>query len=229
MNVTEAFGISYVGFYSTVLPPLQSVWMKKWFMQSVYYRVMDEPHLTNNLIIVMHRKLSTVKPDTIIGNIKKMIGKEWKMRLRNVTEVLGTPEFSMRSSFKSPSLNKADGFYNLTKEDLDWSQYKYAYMGPVLYRKEHIISRLYICNQVELEPSEFLLNSEKNALYISTSKRILFDSQFALVRSNTFTESCARICIEDSGLYERGKNAGENVTTIYLCFVVASLLLIQAL
>jgi hypothetical protein len=187
---------------------------------------MNEPHLTNNLIIVMHRKLSIVKPDTIIGNIKKMIGKGWIMRLRNVTEVLKSQEFSMRSPYISyPYMKKADGFYNLTK-DLEWSQYNNAYTALLLYRKEHIISRLYFCNQVELEPTEFLLNSEKNALYIYTSKRVLFDRQFALVRSNTLAKSRARICIEDSGLEEKGKNAGGNVTTINLCFVAASLLLL---
>jgi hypothetical protein len=101
-----------------------------------------------------------------------------------------------------------------------------VYDNPTPSGEMHTISRLYICDQVELQPSEFLLNNTQGALYIYKLKRVLFDNQFVLMRSNTFNEYRARICKEDSGLFERNTNVGEILKSFYLCFSYVSLLLI---
>jgi hypothetical protein len=175
----------------------------------------------------MRRKITSVKPDVIITDIRKMIGQAWYIRVGNVLVGLKSANFSVvsKSIWNGNYRNKAHDFYNLT-ENLKWPEYIPLYENTTPIEKIHTISRLYICDQVELEPSEFLLNSIKKALYIYTSKRVLFDNQFALISSNKFSENRARICIEDSGLYERNTNVGSIPKTFYLCFVVVRLLLI---
>jgi hypothetical protein len=228
MDVSETFGIPYNLSTATRLPPLESVWLEKWSVDTIYVRAMDESQLSNNVIIIMRRNIPSVQPDVIIANITKMIGQAWSIRVRNVTLVLKSANFSVVSKsidYGNYNFNKGDNFYNLT-ENLEWPDYAPVYHNLTLTGKLHTISKLYTCDQVELEPSEFLLNSNKDAMYIYTLKRVLFDNQFSLMRSNTFSELRARICKEDSGLYERNTNVGAILKTFDLCFVVASLLLI---
>jgi hypothetical protein len=227
MNVSETFGIQYEADISTVLPPLKSVWLEKWSVDSIHSRVMDVPQLSNNVIIITRRKIPSVKPNVIITNITKLIRQAWSIRVRNVMVGLKSANFSMgtTSLWNGNYKNKADDFYNLT-ENLEWSNYEILYDNPTPRGKILTISRLYICDQVELEPSEFLLNSKNNALYIYSSKRVLFDNQFVLVHSNDFIGNRARICIEDSGLYKRYTNMGAILKKFDLCFVKISMLLI---
>jgi hypothetical protein len=227
MNVSETFGIPYKAFYSTVLPPLKSVWLEKWSVDSIHSRVMDVPQLSNNVIIVTRRKVPSVKPNVIITNITKLIGQAWSIRVRNVMVGLKSANFSVGSNIILHGIyrNKGDDFYNLT-DNLTWSNYEKLYENPTPGGKIHTISRLYICDQVELEPSEFLLNSKNSALYIYTSKRVLFDNQFVLIRSSTSSGNRARICIEDSGLYKRTTNMGAIIKTFDICCVEVSMLLI---
>jgi hypothetical protein len=231
MNITETFGIPYQTSVAFDLPPLKSVWLEKWSVAYILNRVMDEPKLSNNVIIVMRRKISSVQPDVIITNITKMIGQAWSIHVRNDTFVLKSANFSVVSKsihYGNYDFIKADEFYNLT-ENLEWPNYELVYINQTRVLDMHTISRLYICNQIELEPSEFLLNSNKFALYIYTSKRVLFDGQFALIRSNTFNKNRARICIEDSGLFKRNTNVGSFLKCFDLCYVEVSLLLIVLL
>ncbi|XP_060600365.1 uncharacterized protein LOC132753843 [Ruditapes philippinarum] len=223
INMSEVFDIPLGNKFSSVLPSLESTWLRRWFIHSINCRVMDdESYMSNNVIIIMHRKLSKVKPDILITNIKKMIGNTWSMRLGNTTEVLKSANFSMSLSFWS-QINRSKDYksYNIT-EKLEKPQYKLVYNSNISLQKAHIITGLYICVQVELEPSEFLLLEDNRVLYIYISKRFIFDGRFALMR--TFGETRARICIEDSGLYERGRNVATILQNVYPCFLVASLL-----
>ncbi|XP_060600362.1 uncharacterized protein LOC132753840 [Ruditapes philippinarum] len=222
INVSEVFYIPYGNKFSSVLPSLKSTWLRRWFIYSINYRVMDQPQMSNNVIIIMHRKLSKVKPDNLITNIKKMIGNTWSMRLGNTTEVLKSANLSMSLSIWSQIHRSKDyTSYNIT-EKLENPQYKLVYNSKIPLQKEHIITGLYICVQVVLEPSEFLLLEDNRVLYIYISKRFIFDGRFVLMR--TFGETRARICIEDSGLNERGRNVATILQNVYPFFVVASLL-----
>jgi hypothetical protein len=215
----------YQTSFSTILPPLKSVWLENWTVESIHKRVIDMPQLSNNVIITMRRKILSIKPDVMIANIEKSIGQPWSIRVRNETVVLKSANFSMAGkSISYRKDNKVDDFYNLTK-NIEWPDYQLLYVNLTPSGEMHTISRLYICDQVELEPSEFLLNSRKYTLYIYKSKRVLFDNQFVLMRSNTFSEYSARICIDDSGLYEGKINVGAILKTFDLCFFVVSMLL----
>jgi hypothetical protein len=227
MNVSEAFGIPYQASVAENLPPLKSVWLEKWSVASIHIRVMDDPQLSNNVIIIMRRNVSSVQPDVIITNITKMIGQAWSIRVRNEMLVLKSANFSVVSKsihYGNYNSIKADEFYNFT-ENFDWPNYVPVYRNTTHSDEMHTISRLYICNQVELESSEFLLNRKQFALYIYKSKRVLFDNQFELIHKQTLFEYHARICKEDTGLFERNTNVGSILISFDLCNVEVSLLL----
>jgi hypothetical protein len=148
------------------------------------------------------------------------------MRLGNTTEVLKSTNFSMIMSFWSQNHRGKDyKSYNIT-EKLEKPQYELVFDSKIPFQKAHIITGLYMCVQIELEPSEFLLLEDNQFLYIYISKRFIFDGQFVLTQ--TFGETRARICIEDSGLYVKGRNAATTSQNVDICFVVASVLLLQA-
>jgi hypothetical protein len=226
-NVSEVFNIKYGHDYTTDLPPLKSVWMKRWSIHSIYYRVMDESLMSNNVIIVVDRKLPTVQPDTIITNIRKMIGQSWSTRIRNVTKVWKSSLFStLTTLWIDPYTNT---FNNIT-EQAYMPRYEMIYVRQTLSTITQIVTRLYICEQVELAPSEFVLSKRKNILYSYMNNRFMFDGQFVLTYSGTRGESRARICIDDSGLLKSNGDTVNNVATFYKafghCLIVANILLI---
>jgi hypothetical protein len=140
-----------------------------------------------------------------------MIGQAWSIRVRNNTLVLKSAHFSAVSksiNYGNYNYNKGDNFYNFT-ENLEWPDYAPVYYNPTPTAKIHTISKLYSCDQVELVPSEFLLNSNKDVMYIYTLKRVLFDNQFSLMRSNTFSKPRTRIvkkildCMKETQMWEQ--------------------------
>jgi hypothetical protein len=153
-----------------------------------------------------------------------MIGKTWSLRLRNVTKVLNSAKFSKISSIWYYDGIQVDGFYNLT-DFLETPQYKLAYSPLSSYQNQHVINKLYICNQVELQSSEFLLSNDMRVLYFLTSKRFLFDGQFVIMQNEKFGKSRARICVEDSGFHAREKNMAPRRKTFDLSFINACLVL----
>jgi hypothetical protein len=227
-NVSEVFNIKYGHDYASDLPPLKSMWMKRWSVHSIYYRVMDESHMSNNIIIVVDRKLSTVQPETIITNIRKMVGQAWSTRIRNVTKVLKSSHFSTMQTFW---IDPYENTLNNITERPYMPRYERIYVRLTLSKINPIVTRFYICEQVELAPSEFVLSKSKNILYSYITKRFLFDGQFVLTYSGTRGESRARICIEDSGLLKSNGDTVNNVAIFYKalghCSIVASILLIR--
>jgi hypothetical protein len=166
----------------------------------------------------MNRKKLTVDPPMFIASIMKLIGHPWSLNLGNVTEVHKSSSFSVRNSFLSSSNSqqqtKANVPHNQTK-NIEIPQYKEVYYQHLNIQKKHIITKLYMCDQVELESSEFLLINDQRVLYSYATKRFLFDGQFALILSDISGQLHARICIEDSGLF---KAPFRNVGVIFKSF-----------
>jgi hypothetical protein len=226
-NLSEVFNIPNGKNYTTDLPPLKSKWLKRWLVHSIYYRVMDESHMSKNVIIVVDRKLSTVQPDTIITDIRKMIGQAWSIHFRNVTKVLKSSHFATLTSFRTDPYENM--FNNITGQ-VDMPRYQMIYGRLTVSRITLIVTRLYFCEQVELAPSEFILSKDKNFIYSYITKRFMFNGQFVLTYSDTQAGSRARICIEDSGLLKSNGRTVQNVGTFHNvfghCYIVTSILLI---
>jgi hypothetical protein len=192
---------------------------------------MDKPLMSNNLIIILHRKLKSVSPDSIIKSIGKMIGNTWNIDLLNVSKVLKSSKFSVYTTTIWNQQHQSIGgsFANLTG-NFEVPRYQIAYLQKVSPEPEHIITKLYQCHQVELQSSVFLLSNNMNILYNYMTKRFMFCGEFTLLHNNDFNELRARICIEDSGLFKEDMHNAENDCTfqkdIQTWFVVASLLVI---
>ena len=162
---------------------------------------MDAPLMSNNFVITIYKKLPQIRPDIIITNIKKIIKHAWFLRLRNGADIPMSSNFSIRTNiWRVRNGNKRIYFDNFT-EDVKIPMYKrvYSYRAGFI-QTPYVISKLYMCDQVELEPSEFALSTSKDVMYSYTTKRFMFDGQFTLVQSQDGRYR-ARICIEDSGMY----------------------------
>lgn len=189
-----------------------------WEVEYIYYREMDVPFITTNFVISIFRKLPRVKPDTLITYIKRMIGQPWSIRLHNATEILTSSNFSIRTNYLSDP-NMIMNSFNLTENVEEELRYKMAYIRLGVAMNMCIITKLYICDQIELEPSEFvLLSNGMDIIYSYITKRFMFDGQFTLVHNPFDGTYRARICIEGSGFNKR------NTATIdkqnYVLFVL---------
>ena len=168
---------------------------------------MDTPLMSNDFVICMLRQLSNAEPGMIISNIKKKISKAWTMYLRNNTQVLKSSQFSLRKDpLKHHLPVKGDRFHNFTGF-VETQYYKQLYGILRFAITSHVITKLYLCDQIELKPSEFLLNNENDTIYYYSTKRFLYDGQFVLVHGKTHDEYHARICIDDSNFYKRNLGA----------------------
>jgi hypothetical protein len=76
----------------------------------------------------------------------------------------------------------------------------------------HIITKMYVCDQVELNHSEFTLSEDESTLYCYLTQRFLYDGEFIITKRNTFDNFRVRICIEDTGL--KSTNIKRNSGTI---------------
>jgi hypothetical protein len=202
INVSELLSPDYG------LLPLQSIWLKHWSVEHVYSRVTEEEQSkSNNIVIVVQRKLSRVNPVPFLKSIKNMLASPWTISLNNGLEQLKPHHAIFTPLGKQYRPEIFDSTSNLTTKPFQAQWYKRVYSSFKGAFKTQIITRLFFCDQVELHPSEFLLNYEMSILYSYTTKRYMFDGEFALVRSEDFGDYSARICIDDSGFNEKDQNA----------------------
>jgi hypothetical protein len=73
---------------------------------------------------------------------------------------------------------------------------------------------LYVFEQVELNPSEFIQSNDESISFNNITQRFLFDGEFVIIKSNVIGGLRARTCIEDSGLHTMDKVAMRNIGTI---------------
>jgi hypothetical protein len=194
INLAEVFSFESGKELETVLR------MKHWPIETIFYKVMEVPNMANNLVIVVVRTLSSIKPDTLKRNIQNLIGQSWTLRTDNGTEILKSSGFSTHVYLElHHQENKKDIVNNRTV------YFEYPFYKRIIVqstgKKYNSFTKLYICDQVELNPSEFLVNREKHILYSYITQRFYFDSQFVLINSNANGEPR----VDDSGLHKKSK------------------------
>jgi hypothetical protein len=169
INGNEIFNVS-IGARAKMMPTLKSPWGQKWSIFDIFYRETGNYQISNNFIVRMCTQPPQVKPSSIIQNINRMTKRPWLFHLNNDTVVLksGITEFTsplLEIDYSKMSLPK-----NLTA-NLEKPRYIYFhedYLSVSL--NNHIITNMYVCEQVELHQSEFTLSlDEKNNLQLHFS------------------------------------------------------------
>jgi hypothetical protein len=128
-----------------------------------------------------------------------MISRPWLAHMNNDTIVLRSNGFATFTS----------GFGDAEKEIMSVSDTikktpeKSLYYLIGLYSSSLdmlIITKMYVCEQVQLNQSEFFLSQDEVILYNYRTLRFLFNGEFVVTWNDVFEGPRVRICIDDSGL-----------------------------
>lgn len=179
---------------------LISHWQQNWVINSIYYEDPGKGNRTKNLLVILSNKLSQVKPETLVNYIKNTVKRDWTLKHQNTTVTLKSSVLKLKEFAFNSEVGKEIVIGNqsiIVPSPL----YHMVYTTLSLPGNTHLVTKLYWCDQVELHPSEFILNSDKTLLFNYITYRILHRCEFLLIASNTFEGIRVRVCIEDSGLY----------------------------
>lgn len=214
INVPDVFHVSF-GKISIVLPSFDSPWGQEWTILDIQYKLTEKNDFSNTFIVRMAIDRQRVKPNNFVNYIKKKVHRQWLLDLHNETVVLKS-SFSTVSILPSVDLLSKRTLHENISESFVVPRFGTKYMNVDTRLSKfdrHTITKLYVCEQVELRQSEFILSPDNFTLYCYASKRLLFNGEFVITNSNTFDSFQARVCIEDSGLYKNVKGT-RNIGTI---------------
>lgn len=198
-NINEVFQLQQVVLFERVLD-LKSPWGKNWVINSIYYEDTGKGNMTTNLLVVLTNKLSEVNPEKLMKYIKNTVECDWILKLQNETITLRSRVLKHEKCALNSEVEKEIVIGNQSVI-VPFPSYNKVYNTLSLIGNTHLVTKLYWCEQVELQPSEFILNSDKSLLFNLISYRILHCGEFVLIASNTFEGTRVRVCIEDSGFY----------------------------
>lgn len=180
---------------------LNHKWPKVWTIKFVSKRVLNTT-MHHSLYVQMmntHPKTSTVK---LLRNIRMYLKKPWILTVNNGTMISMSAELGFNTNLKSYSisiLNKERGNgsqINLPRFSVIYKPYNRFIEIPTF-----AVTKLYFCEQIELDPSEYEFIHDLYVYNIITDK-LLFNGEFTIITSPQFMgkESMerARICLEDS-------------------------------
>jgi hypothetical protein len=202
------------------LPPLESPWGQDWLILKIYYKETDIEHVSDNFIILAATHFPRISPRSIVKYIKNTVKQQWLFDVNNETVVLNSNFATDTTASLRSDNNGLTIFKNITGNSIK-RRYNLMY-STVLSGKIRAltITKMYVCEQVELKQYEFVLSQGELVLFSYTTQRFLFHAEFVIIRSNTYDGIRARICIEDSGLHKMGgftmRNTGTILTTITL-------------
>jgi hypothetical protein len=198
INVTDFFNVS-LGVKTTALPPLQSPWGQLWSVVDIFYKETDIKHTSNNFIIVIGTQLEKVVPNSLMQYIKKKVHESWSLNLNNKTIVLNSSNFASFTSFyHTVDSTNMNVFKNITEIPVKPKYNSIYHSLRFHWQNQHIITKMYVCEQIELKQSEYIFSQDKSILYSNITRRFLFDGEFTIVKSIIFDEFRVRICVEDS-------------------------------
>ncbi|XP_053373383.1 uncharacterized protein LOC123532467 [Mercenaria mercenaria] len=230
INITEVFEIPLGSVWTRNLPDLKSPWPNHWIFESLYHEFTDKD--TSSFLAIIRTKLSTVEPGRIVQNINRTVTREWLLKHNNVTIVLKANFMPTSTINFVDNDTEAMSVSGNLSENLEQPRYRLVYQGWNTKTDLHMITKLYLCDQVELNQFEFILIRDEKTLYNIITQRFMFDGEFALISSSAFEGVRARICIEDSGMYKTFKVTMQNVgafRTVYVLGLVAAALLFRVL
>ncbi|XP_045173157.2 uncharacterized protein LOC123534797 [Mercenaria mercenaria] len=225
INVTDVFKIQ-PGSKNEYLPPLISPWPKNWFIFAIFthYDVWNKDYTCASFQFILKRKLSaSVQPQHLVQTVKIFAARDWSLQNRNASLVFKSHISHLSYSAIDFVERDADSkfFFGNNSKTIDRILYLRGRFG---LNKLHI-TKLYFCNQVELNPREVILSPYKSMLFNKITKSHLSDGEFAFVWSNAYKDVCVRICIEDSEMYEMVNRSGVDCFPEICCVRLIALVL----
>jgi hypothetical protein len=82
------------------------------------------------------------------------------------------------------------------------------------------LTRLHLCNQIELTGKEFILSEHNVALFNRVTQRVLFNNEFKLLY-DSMKGVRARVCIESSGFFENNTGPLLKKQTVVIVLSIA--------
>jgi hypothetical protein len=178
---------------------LNSPWPKQWYIKEVYspLSILDQEYFY--LLIIIENERLKVRPHVLKKTIEKRIYQEWTLELANKSFAFMSDFNPFYLTFDYEENNEL--FTNQTQKTF-YSQYREVY-NIISHLPKSILSvtKLFLCNQIELTSNEFLLNSRMNILFNNRTNEYLFGNDFLLSTSTSGMET-AKVCIKDSGFKE---------------------------
>jgi hypothetical protein len=160
INVTDMFKVP-PGVRTVVLPPLDSPWGQDWLIFKIFYKETDIDHISNNFIVLIGTHFPRINPSSIVKYIKRNVKQQWLVDVGNETIVLKS-NFATVTTASLRSDNKGMSLFKNNTVDSIKQRYNLIYLN-VLNGKtlELTITKMYVCEQVELKEHEFILSQDE--------------------------------------------------------------------
>lgn len=177
---------------------LKSPWPKHWYIKTIYLLHTAVDDETISVLVTIQNKLLQVRPPVLIRTVKKLINRKWTLQIANKTVTLASAfsPFYLINAYEESN----EHFVNQAKKTF-YSRYQEVYIVADFLSRYHTITKMFFCNQVELLPGEFTLNSRRDILFNYITNRYLFWFEFQMSISIGGIET-AKVCIEDSGFQD---------------------------
>lgn len=215
LDINDVFQVK-PGPVSHTLPDLQIPKGKSWRVDSIHNENIDENENFTKFVVILKNKLSKVHPRQFLTNIISITSRDWLLKHGNVTTLLKSNFFKCADLYRNPmdfntficsALEDKDSVQNYSK-NVSKPVFQRLYMTlDDIFGKSHIITKLNLCDQIDLTENDFILSQNKRILFNKITTKFMFDAEFELVSENTFNGLRARICINDSGFYRTDQAA----------------------
>lgn len=197
ISINDAFDRSVI-LADVDVSHLSHEWSNNWLISRVFYeRESENSDVTNSLIVELLNESPISDLSMLLSNIRDALQKQWTLTLPGGTLITMSAEIF--HSF-TPS---AFIYSEFTKTFTVWGNFTLLYRMLKEYKDSPFpITRLYFCEQVELNTPEYELHDD--VLYNKIAHKTHFPGEFTIsTLINENVQYPARICVQDSGLRKR--------------------------
>jgi hypothetical protein len=228
INVADVFKVSN-GDVTTTLPRIKSPWPDHWKIGVIYHEVDDDYNNTrSSLVVQIYTTQNKVQPKRFIETIEKTIAQDWVLEY-------GDKIVAMEAAFASvPLFNPLaikhyfKAVFGNESRKIVSKEHTQLYSKPPHPRITVQITQLYLCEQVELSQSEFILSEDRLVLFNLRTNRYMLYLQFLLTTGSAEEGYRARICVEDSGMIATFSNTSSLHDSYCMCFIIAVMIILNA-
>jgi hypothetical protein len=190
---------------------VESPLLKSLKIETIHYKKLNPFTDTDELLIRISKPTLTTKTKFFMNTVKKYINKKWLLKSYNVTLLLNS-ELSKEVFYDTGSFTSEIASY----QKLYSNAHAPASVKPVF------MSKLYFCENIQLESHEF--NIFGNTVFIKSSNRTLYGNEYSYAKSGQ--NWVCRVCLSSSGYKDTRKNSSvrNSLSFSVLCVLVIILM-----
>jgi hypothetical protein len=202
INLTTKLPINEVDFQFIRSNFIARNWPNAWYFTPILWQYSTSDQEYINLLVFSYNIDFHVRPQVLMQTVKKMIHRDWILYIANKTYTFASkfnlniylPEHLPLFTYKGQPV-----FQNQFEKSHSYIgiYYNPSFDIQKMVQNLETITKLFVCNQVELEPNEFILDS-MGTLFNNITNNYLLLNEFQLFTKTSGNET-ARVCIEDSG------------------------------